>query len=519
MGSVIECRIYCARFNMIKASKTIKHPKFLLLYPPLQFDRGEQAKPDGSLGLIYIASALRNEGYEVNVFDAAVGNDKDILEESFFRREVLDSGLFRIGVSNSRILEEVSYCDIIGIPSIFTPQTSQVINIINLIKINFPEKTVITGGVNARTLRYSFFKAGVDFIFLSEAEKSIVEFAEWVCGSRNLSDVSGISYLDDSGAEIIQKKISIVTDLDNLPMPAWDLLPLQKYWDISRPHGGYFPPSKVIKYAQMQTSRGCHYSCDYCHISKESNSDICGEISKWRASSIDRVKQELNILKSLGVEYVFFEDDSLLAKKYRAISLFREIKNIGLKLANVNGLNIIHFFKKENGSTVVDYELLESMSEAGFNLICLPFESGSQRILDKYSSSKWSIEKTDTISLIKACNKLNITVTGNYMLGYPDETLEEIYETILFAKQHIIEGIDHALFFSVVPFPGSVLYDNAIKDGYLCNEFNTDNMKWTKAVLKNTIVPASTIDAIRQLAWLTVNRYEFVHYKLNQCVL
>jgi radical SAM superfamily enzyme YgiQ (UPF0313 family) len=114
--------------------------------------------------------------------------------------------------------------------------------------------------------------------------------------------------------------------------------------------------------------------------------------------------------------------------------------------------------------------------------------------------------------------EVGIRTVGNYMMGYPDETLDEIYTTILMAKQHVEQGLNHALFFDVMPFPGTALYDTVIKNGQLDKDFDPDGMKWTKSILKNTAVSADALSKMRQLAWLTVNRSDFVDYKIGQRV-
>jgi anaerobic magnesium-protoporphyrin IX monomethyl ester cyclase len=490
------------------------------MYSPLQFAPGEQAKPDGSLSLAYVASALRNAGYDVKILDVSVGNEKDTLETGFFNNTNLDTGLVRAGISEERIAEEVAEADVVGISSIFTPQTKMVFELSNLVKKIDPNKLVLSGGVNARNLRDRFFANGVDLIVLSEAELTILELAEWIRGKRELNDVAGIVYLDADGKEHQTGPGRVIMKLDELPMPAWDMLPLDKYWDISRPHGGQFDEGQRIKYASLQTSRGCPYQCLYCHISKEIEGSLFGNIGQWRPHSIERVLEELHVLNDLGAEYIFFEDDSLFAKKKRAYKLFSEVAKLGLKLADVNGINIIHLMKNtgKGGKLGIDHEFLEILAAAGFTWLTLPFESGNERLVEKYSSGKWNLEKTDTKALIEACSRVGIRTVGNYMMGYPDETLDEIYTTILMAKQHVEQGLNHALFFDVMPFPGTALYDTVIKNGQLDKDFDPDGMKWTKSILKNTAVSADALSKMRQLAWLTVNRSDFVDYKIGQRV-
>jgi len=487
-------------------------PRTLLLYSPLQFAPGETTKPDGSLSLAYLAGALRCAGFEVRILDCAVGDASGGLEESFFRPTPLPSGLIRVGLAAERILAIAAAYDVIGISSIFTTQTSMVFETTRLIKSAYPDKLVIAGGVNARSLRQRFFDNGVDIIALSEAEGTIVDIVRAVQGEHRLSEVRGIAFRDEQGREVVTPTAPPVVDLDALPMPAWDLLPLDKYWTIARPHGGHFQNRSRVAYASLQTSRGCPFRCSYCHISQERGREF-GDIAQLRLKSVDRVLRELETLKNLGVEYVFFEDDSLLAKKKRVRELFALTRQMGLTLLDVNGINLCHFQKNYNGVLGIDYESIEILAEAGFQFIALPFESASQRVIDKYASAKWRVDTLDTIEMLKAFESVKISVSGNYMMGFPDETVQEIYSTVHMARRHMDQGLDYALFFAVIPFPGSVLFDWVIANGQLDPDFDTDRMRWTKSIMKNLAVSSEALECIRETAWLTVNRPSYVEHK------
>jgi radical SAM superfamily enzyme YgiQ (UPF0313 family) len=340
-----------------------------------------------------------------------------------------------------------------------------------------------------------------------------VDIVRAVQGKGMLSDVSGIAFRDELGREKVNPAAPPLQDLDLLPLPAWDLLPLDKYWEISRPHGGHFRGGQRLPYASLQTSRGCPFRCSYCHISQEHEGGIAGPIGHLRLKSPERVIQELEILKGLGVEYVFFEDDSLLAKKQRAKQLFTLTRDLGLTLLDVNGINVCHFQRNKNGRLEVDSECIEILADAGFQFISLPFESANQRIIDKYASSKWRVDLIDCGELIRAFSAVQIRVSGNYMMGFPDETESEIYRTVLMAKHHMDQGLDYALFFSVVPFPGTKLFDRVIANGQLDPDFDTDSMRWTNSVIKNLAISAEALECMRQTAWLTVNRREYVEQK------
>ena len=107
--------------------KNVAEPSFLLMYSPQRFNLKLGAvKPEASLGNLYLAAALRDAGFEVNILDCCLGNERYSLEQSFYRQTPLSNGMVRIGMAPEDILREVADYDVIGISSIFTPQTRMV---------------------------------------------------------------------------------------------------------------------------------------------------------------------------------------------------------------------------------------------------------------------------------------------------------------------------------------------------------------------------------------------------------
>ena len=166
-----------------------------MMYTPQVFDpKFGVVKPEGSLGLIYLASALRDKGFKVNLLDASVGNEKYSLDETFYREEKQESGMVRVGMKINEIVKEIRDFDVIGITSIFTAQTRMVEEVVSAIKENYPDKIILLGGVNARSQMQRFFRSGADLICLSEAEETIVEIGEVLrLGSKDFSNISGLA--------------------------------------------------------------------------------------------------------------------------------------------------------------------------------------------------------------------------------------------------------------------------------------------------------------------------------------
>ncbi len=479
--------------------------RFLLLYPPSKFQPEDSAKPDGSLGLLYIAGALRSHGYDVEILDAHVGPPGTSLEDSFYRVQK-SNGTVRVGMALGEIAEAVRDFDVVGLSNSYTPQASTAAEVVKHIKAVHPRKLIMVGGTNARHMAPWFLSAGADLVFLSEAENTILMAGEHLRrGCRDFSDIPGVAFMREGRIHTIPAG-PVVQDLDSLPFPAWDLAPLGKYAAIARPHGGGFKPEDKVRYASVMTSRGCPFNCSFCHISREGDGSLTGNLRQFRMKSLPRVLEEFDVLQSLNVEHVFLEDDSLFAKKERALWIIDAIADRDLKLSDTNGVNIVHMSRPKAGRLVADEALFERLGRAGFQELTLPFESGSQRIIDKYATAKLNLAKTDTVSLIHAARKFGITVGGNYILGWPDETLEEIKQTILLAKQHIDAGMYKANFLLAVPFPGTELFHTAIAGGHLSADFDPDKMTWLHPVMRNTAVSPDVLDFLNNVIWRLLNK-------------
>ncbi|MFZ2253543.1 MAG: radical SAM protein [Minisyncoccia bacterium] len=448
--------------------------KITLLYPPQQTLPNHAPRPEAALAYPYLAGALLDAGHEVKIYDACVGNDSD-LEDVFYRYVEMESGLRRHGVSDDRILEEVADSDVVGITSIFTAQETMAVRTGELIKEHFPEKLLITGGTNARSRADVFVRAGFDVVCLGEAEYAIVHIA-------NQPSASAWPY-------------TFADDLDELPIPAWHLHANERYWSIGRPHGAPKQDGKPFRYAPLMTSRGCVFKCGYCHISGENG------IGRFRVKSTERVQSELERLKELGVTEIFIEDDSLLAHKRRGMELLRWIRGNGFRMWDINGINLSHLFRRGHPDT----GLIGLLQECGFAAISLPVESGTQRIIDHYGSSKWRLDRCDVTALIHCLSDHGIAAGINYMIGFPDETIEEIQTTISLAREHMAAGAASANFMLVIPLPGTALHDEAIAKGYLDKDFDPDTFNWRQASMKNTTVPPEQLEAIQHEAWEELN--------------
>jgi anaerobic magnesium-protoporphyrin IX monomethyl ester cyclase len=493
--------------------------KVLVIDPPNQLNPTEAPRPQGSLGPLYLVSALEDAGIEVDFVDASVGTAEDDMKQTFYNTFRQENGLVRIGMSPERIrnLISVGGYDIVAIHSNFTPQTRMVLETARIVREVNPKVLIITGGVNARNMPEYFLRTGlVDLICSTEGERIIVKIVKEWRRSLSFDGVDGIIFID-SGRLIFRpaESGSIIQNLDDLPMPAWHKLLLERYAEISSPHGDVVLDVNHM-YAPLMTSRGCPFRCIYCHISLEKA--LAGDIGHLRFKSVGRVIQEFEILRSLGVEKVYIEDDSLLAKKARVREILKRLLGAGLKIADANGVNLVHLFVRDRvtGKLKVDQDYLELFLASGFGHISFPIESGSQRILDKYATSKLNLDAMDLVELVRVASRIGISCPVGIMIGFPDETEQEIMQSVELGRKLVGAGAKYCSFYIPIPFPGSRLYQMAIAGGYLDSNFDTDAMNWHRSVMRNTVVPPERILELKNWAWRSVNDKDYVAEREKQ---
>lgn len=499
--------------------KNMREPRVLLIYPPNQLMDIETPRPDWSLSLLYPAGALRQIGIEPDIVDASIGADDDRLEDTFYRRELQPNGLTKIGMSWERIREFVAKgnYDIVGLDGKFTPQTNMALRVAQICKEVNPNTLVITGGVSARNMVNRLFKNGwIDIICTTEGENVIQEIALRFAHSQGFDGIPGTAFRTRDGEirEYPYPKDMVVQNLDKLPLPAWDKMPFEKLVRIASPHGVPLT-NKNLVYAPLMTSRGCPFQCEYCHISMErevrgrlgeaieqarlESVARSGEIGKFRIKSDERVMQEIEILVGLFVVKIFLEDDSMFAFKPRIARLAKRMIGKGLRFADANGVNIVHLFTKVGGKLVPDKEILELVKEAGLHELLLPIESGSQRILNEYATAKVNLAIHDVEALFRvATREIGIVCPTNIMIGFPNETEEEMWQSVDMAKRLLDAGAAFVTPFIPTPYPGSGLFKRAVADNHLDFDFDPDQMNWKNGIMKNTTVPLWRIREIIQ---------------------
>lgn len=490
--------------------------------PPNQQLAIDTARPNGALGPAYLVGALREVGIEADYYDGTVGWTEETLKHTFYNRSEQPYGTIRYGASPERIAEVVSGYDIVATSSIFTAQTRMHFEVANIAKKVGAESgrpsLVVSGGVNARALKEHFLSNGFDIIAMGDGERVIVEVAQRLAGKQlDMSQICGIAYRD--GDKVVTTPPRRLEALDCTPYPCLEALPLDTYQRIGIPHSGVLPYG--TKFGAIQTSRGCQDRCTFCHISYEKeHADTLGPIGYLRYFSIARVGQDVDRALGLGVTRLYFEDDNLFFNKKRVQLLMPSLKRTGLEYSNVNGGNIRFLFDR----TSVDKEFIEVLAEIGLRELVLPFESRDFQIMKRYATGKYNPDTMDSKALVRALKESGIRISGNFMIGFPDEPWASVMRTKEFAKELIDEGMDAVGFMIPVPYPGSIDFQHCMDQGYR-KTFDrdpltfTDRMHWRMRPLFPTVVSGRRLEASVQEFWEELNPKEYVQHKLEQNIM
>ena len=316
----------------------------------------------------------------------------------------------------------------------------------------------------------------VDVVCCAEGELTTFELLQALENGRPLDSVEGIVFRRDNGQVVQTPPRSLIENLDQMPMPAYHLLDLEPY--ICAEHTSDFT-GKKRRCMELITSRGCPYHCIYCH-------SFFGK--KFRARSPEHVVSEMILLhnKFAVSEFVIW-DDTFTMDVQRAKDICDLIIQSGIKIT----LQLRGGVRAEQ----MDEELMAKLKDAGAETMCVGIESAVWRI-QKLIKKNLKIKKVE--ELLGLARKYRITTIGLMMLGFPGESVEEIKESIRWARH---SQLDYTFFSIVTPFPSTELYDMAVREGYFSKSGALKDMHVMIPHMETPEVKAS------RLKWLQLQGY------------
>jgi anaerobic magnesium-protoporphyrin IX monomethyl ester cyclase len=394
--------------------------------------------PIPPLGILYIAAVLEKEGHKVQVFDIYE------YEEIHTLKEILKF-----------------QPDLIGL-SVNTPHINNAKRIAFLLKENLPKTTLVCGGVHVTALPYdSLNELNADYAVVGEGEYTMRDLCNLLESGSSINEIPGLIF--KQGENIVKNPCrKLIENLDEIPFPSRHLLNFEWYLSPPGPIRGIW----LKRATQIITSRGCPYRCIYC-----GSNLIFGR--KVRRRSVGNVISEIKFLiKTYNIDGLWFVDDTFTLDKEWVLDFCKNLRQNQIKLK----------WGCQTRVNVLSEELLLEMKKAGCMQLDIGVESGSEKILSvlQKGTTPEQIEKAFSLT-----RKVGLRTLASFMIGNPEEDLEDINKTLSLAKK--IKA-NYTIFFFTTPFPGTELNELAINNKWI-KDFDYSN--W---MIKQTEVPIMEIN-------------------------
>jgi radical SAM superfamily enzyme YgiQ (UPF0313 family) len=431
----------------------MKH-NLVLVNPPITLEErygsfasvGSQAPP---LGLCYLASSAKKQGYAVRIIDAPALS----LDLACTLAAIAEAGAEAIGITAS------------------TVSFNRAIELAKAIRQAGMNCPLIVGGSHVSSLPRETMEECPEFDMgvINEGEYTICDILAALKSGGGVGDIRGIVYRNGNEILLTPHRDNI-TDLDALPFPAWELLPnLAKHYKPS-PHSYRRLPS-----SSLMSSRGCNGACTFCAR------PFMGE--KYRAHSAEyTVAMVDHLVKVYGIRDIMFYDDNFLLDKKRVTAICEAL------LKKDYSISWSCLARPE----VTSVEIFGLIKRAGCWQIAYGVESGDQHILDTIKK-RVTLERLSEV--IRKTNEAGIHSRGYFMIGCPGETAESIEKTTRFTRESGLKDF-HVTF--CTPMPGAELFDTAQQYG----AFERDWKKlgfWDPVFIPHGMTREQLIEAHRRM--------------------
>lgn len=395
------------------------------------------------ISLALTGAVLEKDGHEVKLVDCIV-------------EDISDEGLKKI-VSD--------FNPHLALLNTATPSINHDLATASIIKIVAPKSKVVAFGIHVTALTEDSLITGKDLdgVVRGEPETAVRDL---VHNRLEFAGVAGFSWRKER--EIIHEKDRPPLDMNELPIPAWHLIKQERY----------IMPFTNRRFLLVATGRGCPYNCTFC-------ADTTFYGRKLRLRNPDAIALEIEeITKRFGIRDFLFWSESFTLDRNFALSVCKSIINRHLDTSIVVNSRVDN----------VDMELLAALKEAGCWIIGYGVETGSDKILKSMNKGTTTEQTRQALEMTA---KSHIGAVAHCVLGYPGETEEDVLRTIEFVKRL---KLDFAQFYCAVPFPGSKLYEEAKKNGWL-NTTDWSKFEQNYSVLDTPWLKAQRVMELRTKAF------------------
>lgn len=428
-------------------NKILFSHSYFMRFDPKQWATGQPYAP---LGTLYAAAVMRQQGYDVSLYDTmfAYGPEEIIppLQQQspdFF--VLYDDGfnyLTKMCLTNMReaAFEMMKFARQSGC-------------------------TIIVSSSDATDHFEQYLQEGADFVILGEAEQTLAELVHTIrknnlanTAQQDYMHIPGLAYRQQ-GAVIKTLRREVMKSLDELPLPAWDIIDMEPYRKTWMRTKGYFSMN-------MATTRGCPFKCNWCAKPMYGN--------RYNSRSPENVVAELKLLKEkFRFDHIWFCDDIFGLKPgwVKAFATLVEKENLRFR-----------FKIQARADLLLQEDHISDLARAGCENIWMGAESGSQKILDAMDKGTKTEQIEEAALLLK---KNNIHPSFFIQFGYPGETRQDILKTIRMINTLLPYEIGISVSY---PLPGTVFYEKVKAE--LEQKANWTDSDELALLFRNTYGPA-----------------------------
>lgn len=427
-----------------------KKPKIVLLFPsPLE---GSHYSLEIPLSILAVAAPLHADGYEVVLIDERLHEDP---EAAFLKAA---DGALCVGVS-----------------TITGYQLKRSIDFSRLLKSRYPDVPVVWGGYHPSLLpELSASEPYVDAVVRGQGERSFQELIGRLEEGRDLHGVAGVTFQDKSG-EVVTNPARPMDDVNEFPAAPYHLLDIKKFFQIN---GG----RHALQYI---SSQGCPFKCTFCvepHV-----------FGKWSGRSAEKAVAEIKALdQAFGLEHVTFSEPNFFVNKKRAQDICRLLIKEGLNVTWSAAARADQLLK-------ISPEMMKLMADSGCFQIGVGMESGSREVLnliDKRITPEKALDSNE------ALEKAGIHGDYAFMVGFPKQLTEaqgEIWQTLMLIKKIRKMHPDViTLTFYVTPYPGTPIYDIAVKLNLKMPRTTEEWAEWESTTVSTTWISEKDKDFVER---------------------
>ncbi len=385
------------------------------------------------LAYAYLSAYVERHGYRCTVVDA--------IAEALNRVWPIASrpGYQCQGLTFDEILARIpADAEVIGFSAMFSGEWPVVRDLVRAVRARFPHALFVAGGEHVTGLTEFTLRdcPEIDLCARGEGEHTFLEVLETFREGGDFSRVNGVAYLDDAGAYVEVGGLPRLRDVDAIPWPRWPEGYLEAFWQAGKSYG-----VQSARDMPIMASRGCPYQCTFCSSPQMWT-------TRYVLRGVDDLLAEIKAYQArYDITSLQFYDLTAITKKAWTVEFCKRLLAEGIRLN--------WSLPSGTRSEALDAEVLGLLKATGCNYLVYAPESGSPETLQKIRK-RIDLDRL-TESVIEA-KRQGIVVRTNLIIGFPDETRRNVFETIRYGLYLAWKGADEVSINIFSPYPGTEIF-------------------------------------------------------------